>query len=219
VEQTELPNVSPIQTPSASHNPSKLTTLPQIIATAAEGDNSHVMQASTQQDEDTSHSHKHLKSDTITQPATTESEVVLPALTQPSHIIESEEVIAAPQLNMATLDKNMALPEKVMPETPQPPASSDISTMIQQLLSGQDSQADHNAVPSRGPQSDCCKLHGCSAISQRQAAKLQRESSSVQHKAARVQQQSRSVQQPQQPICLTTKSSESTAQSSFLKKN
>jgi hypothetical protein len=112
-----------------------------------------VMQASTQEDEDTSHSQQHLKSDTVTQPATTEteivqpaltqlatteSEVVQPALTQPSHIIEGEE------LNMAAPDTNAALPEKVMPETPKPPASSDISAMLQRLLSGQDSQADHN---------------------------------------------------------------------------
>jgi hypothetical protein len=53
-------------------------------------------------------------------------------------------VIALPQLNMATSDTNAALPEKVKPETPQPPASSDISAMFQQILSGQDNQADHN---------------------------------------------------------------------------
>jgi hypothetical protein len=112
--------------------------------TAAEGDNSHVMQASTQQDEDTSHSHQHLKSDMVTQPAITESEVIQLALTQPSHIIESEEVIAAPQSNMTTSETNAALPKNVMPEIPQPPASSDISTMLQRLLSSQDSQAGHN---------------------------------------------------------------------------
>jgi hypothetical protein len=101
--------------------------------TAAEGDNSHVMQASTQEDEDTSNSHQHLKSDTVTQPTTTETEIVQPALTQPSHILESEEVIAVPQL-----------PEKVMPETPQPPASSDIRAIFQQLLGRQDRQEGHN---------------------------------------------------------------------------
>ena len=131
VIQTETPDVSPIRTLSTSHNPSKSTTLPQIQVTAAEGDNSHVMQASTQEDEDTSHSHQHLKSDTITQPTTTETETVQPALTQLSHIIESEEVIVVPQLNMATSDTNTALPERVMQETPQPPASSDISAMLQ----------------------------------------------------------------------------------------
>jgi hypothetical protein len=45
---------------------------------------------------------------------------------------------------MAAPDTNAALPEKVKLETPQPPASSDISAMLQQLLSGQDSQADYN---------------------------------------------------------------------------
>jgi hypothetical protein len=102
------------------------------------------MQASTQQDEDTSHSHQHLKNDTVTLPATPETEIFQPNFTQSSHIIESEEVIAVPQPNMATSNTNAVLPEKVMPETPQPPASSDISAMFRQLLSGQDSQADHN---------------------------------------------------------------------------
>jgi hypothetical protein len=137
VVQTKTPDVSHIRTLSTSHNPSKSTTLPQILVKAAEGDTSHVMQASTQEDEDTSHSHQHLKSDTVTQPATTKTEIVQPALTQSSHIIKSEEVIAVPQLNITTPDtKPNALPEKVMPETPQPPASSDISAMLQQLLGG-----------------------------------------------------------------------------------
>jgi hypothetical protein len=38
VVQTETPDVSPIRTLSASQNPSKSTTLPQIQVTAAEGD-------------------------------------------------------------------------------------------------------------------------------------------------------------------------------------
>jgi hypothetical protein len=67
------------------------------------------------------------------------------SLTQPSHIIESEEVITEPQLNMATSDTNAVLPEKVMPETPKPEGHNQtVAGFMGAQLSHNDKQQNFN---------------------------------------------------------------------------